>query len=284
MESSDECEKHVKGFSGAVYKSFPSRYLAEGWLRELLTADLEKENIRLSELYPDSDENSNNDVMSEGSGPDVEAEVGYKNSIPLNYPSLDKITSLQDPGARAQEKPIHTAFSPPSAPDDTILVPIQQIGDENQPPAIPLSPQQERVLNEVLEGHNVFFTGPAGSGKTLILEHIKYQLEKRGKIVATTAPTGAAADLIKGQTIYSWSRVGKGDKGVLEYVGEARGRQTISQTSVSAWNNVQVLIVDEVSMVGHYSARGPKGTDCWLRYDGYPFCVIVVSGFIRKIE
>lgn len=255
MKSSDECEKHIKGFSGAVHKSFPSRYLAEGWLRELLTADLEKENMRLSELYPDSDESSNSGVVGGGSGPGAGAEVGYKNSIPLNYPSLDNITSPQDPSARAQEKSIYTAFSQPSAPDDTVLVPIQ-LEDGNQPPSTALSPQQERVLNEVLEGHNVFFTGPAGSGKSLVLEHIKYQLIKRGKGVAITAPTGAAANLINGQTIYSWSRVGKGDKGVLDYVGAARGRQTISQTSVSAWNNIQVLIVDEVSMVGHYSARG----------------------------
>lgn len=252
MKSSDECEKHVRGFPGAIHKSFPSRYLAEGWLRELLAADLEKENIRLSELYPDSDESSNSGVVG---GPG--AEVGYKNSIPLSYPSLDNITSPQDPSARAQEKSTYTAFSQPSAPDNTVLVPIQ-LEDKNKPPTVALSVEQKRVLSEVLAGHNVFFTGPAGSGKSLILEHIKYQLIKQGKEVATTAPTGVAADLIAGQTIHSWSRVGKGDKGVLDYIGEARGRQTISETSVSAWNNVQVLIVDEVSMVGHYSARGGR--------------------------
>lgn len=252
MKSSDECEKHIKGFSGAIHKSFPSRYLAEGWLRELLAADLEKENIRLSELYPDSDEGSNSGAAG---GPGVE--VGYKNSIPLNYPSLDNIIYPQDPSVRAHEKSTYTAFSQPSAPDSTVLVPVQ-LGGRNEAPTVPLSDEQQRVLNEVLAGHNVFFTGPAGSGKSLILEHIKYQLIRRGKEVATTAPTGVAADLIAGQTIHSWSRVGKGDKGVLDYIGEARGRQTISETSVSAWNNVQVLIVDEVSMVGHYSARGAE--------------------------
>lgn len=266
MESSNECEQHIKGFSGAVHQSFSTKNLAERWLRELLAADVEVENIRLSKLYPSSSQSTNDNVRSEESESEVEIE-GYKNSILLNYPSLDKLISPLQPQCSGslpivpEEEPIYISSSPPPAPDDT-QVPFQEVNElddeDNRPPSIDLSPEQERVLNLVLEGKNVFFTGPAGSGKTLVLQHIRYRLNALGKGFAVTAPTGVAAELIKGVTINSWSGVGKGDKGVLEYLGRARGRQAISLTAVVSWRNVEVLIVDEVSMVGHCSARGAE--------------------------
>lgn len=251
MESSAECEQYIKGFSGSVHRSFRTRNLAEGWLRELLAAEIEMENIRLSKLYPSSSQSPNSDVESEESGPDMEVEEGgYK----------DELTSSrqpQYPSGLVQEEPIYITSSPPPAPDETVQAP-NEIDEDHPLPDIPLSAEQNRVLKLVLDGKNVFFTGPAGSGKTLLLRHIKHHLKAKGKGFAVTAPTGVAAELINGVTINSWSGVGKGDKGILEYLGEARGRQTISQTAVVNWRNVEVLIVDEVSMVGHCSARGAE--------------------------
>lgn len=264
MESSNECEQHIKGFSGAVHQSFPTKNLAERWLRELLAADVEVENIRLSKLYPSSSQSTNNDVKSEETEPDVEIE-GYKSSISLNHPSLDKLVSPLQPQCSGslpivpEEEPTYIPSSPPPAPDDT-QAPFQEVNElddeDNQPPSTDLSVEQERILNLVLEGKNVFFSGPAGSGKTLVLQHIKYRLNALRKGFAVTAPTGVAAELIGGVTINSWSGVGKGDRGVLEYLGRARKHQTISLTTAISWRNVEVLIVDEVSMVGHCSVRG----------------------------
>lgn len=253
MESSDECEKYVSGFSGCVHQSFRTRDLAEKWLRELLTAEIEMENIRLSKLYPSSSQSPNSDVGSEEPGPDMEPEE-YKNELASHL-------QPQYPGGLAQEDPIYITSSPPSAPDETVQAPAQkanEIDEDNQLPDTALSVEQDRVLKLVLDGKNVFFTGPAGSGKTLLLRHIKHHLKAKGKGFAVTAPTGVAAELINGVTINSWSGVGKGDKGILEYLGDARGRQTISQTAVASWRSVEVLIVDEVSMVGHCSARGAE--------------------------
>lgn len=226
------------------------------------------ENIRLSKLYPDSDEasqSSGSDVTGEESGLEAEAEAEgeYKNSIPLNYPSLDNSISPLRPQypSPAQEEPIYITSSSSSAPDDIVQAPIQEtlepVDDNNLPPVPPLSPEQKNVLDLVLAGRNVFFTGPAGSGKSLILKHIKYHLTAQMRGFAITAPTGVAANIIGGVTIYSWSGVGKGDKGILEYLGEARQSRmggTIPQSAINAWNKAKVLIVDEVSMVGHRSA------------------------------
>lgn len=266
MVSSSECEQHIKGFSGAVHQSFPTKNLAERWLRELLAADVAVENIRLSKLYPSSSQSTNDDVKSEESGQDVKVE-GYKNSISLNYSPLEQLISPLQPQCSGslpivpKEEPIYISSSPPPASDD-IQAPSQEVDElddeDNQPPDTILSAKQEHILNLVLEGKNVFFTGPAGSGKTQVLKHIRYRLNALGKGFAVTAPTGAAAELIKGVTINSWSGVGKGDRGVLEYLGRARGSQTISLTAAVSWKNVEVLIVDEVSMVGHCSVRGAE--------------------------
>ena len=116
-------------------------------------------------------------------------------------------------------------------------------------PEIDLSPKQTRVLQLFLEGKNVFFTGPAGTGKSLVLEHVKYHLFKLNKTYAITAPTGVAAAQLGGSTINSFSGVGLGDKGLKEYLGmSTTGRTKIGERRGS-WISTKVLIIDEISMV-----------------------------------
>ena len=119
-------------------------------------------------------------------------------------------------------------------------------------PKISLSPDQTRVLQLVLEGKNVFFTGPAGSGKSLILEHVKYHLSKQKKDYRITAPTGVAAAQLGGSTIHSFSGVGLGDKGLREYVGMSTRNWTKIGEKRQSWRSTEVLIIDEISMVRDY--------------------------------
>lgn len=116
-------------------------------------------------------------------------------------------------------------------------------------PSIPLTPEQNKVLRLVLDGRNVFFTGPAGSGKSLILEHVKYHLMKQNKRFVITAPTGIAAAQLGGSTIHSWSGVGLGQRGLREYVRVATARHTLIGDEKEEWRKIQVLIIDEISMV-----------------------------------
>jgi hypothetical protein len=125
-------------------------------------------------------------------------------------------------------------------------------------PSVQLTPEQNRVLRLVLDGRNVFFTGPAGSGKSLILEHIKYHLSMQNKRFAITAPTGISAAQLGGSTIHSWSGVGLGEKGLHQYIGMATARHTIIGREKEKWINTEVLIIDEISMVS-YQARGGGG-------------------------
>ena len=103
-----------------------------------------------------------------------------------------------------------------------------------------LDEEQGRALRYVKQGHNVFLTGEAGTGKSYALRYIIQYLKHKygGKSVAITAPTGIAAHNIAGQTLHSWAGIGLGDLSIDNYL-----------TDPGLWRETKVLIVDEISMV-----------------------------------
>jgi ATP-dependent DNA helicase PIF1 len=107
---------------------------------------------------------------------------------------------------------------------------------------------QEEALNILKLGHNVYLTGPAGSGKTHVLNQYVSFLRERGVVVAVTASTGIAATHIGGVTLHSWSGIG-----VKDFVSEY-DLETLEQKK-AMWKKYQetsVLVIDEVSMLaGH---------------------------------
>ncbi len=107
---------------------------------------------------------------------------------------------------------------------------------------------QEQALNILKMGHNAYITGPAGSGKTYLLnKYIKY-LKNRDVEIGVTASTGIAATHIGGVTIHSWT--GMGIKNVLtEYDLEALEEK---QYLWKRFEKVKVLVIDEISMLHHY--------------------------------
>ena len=105
--------------------------------------------------------------------------------------------------------------------------------------------KQKTALDILKMGHNVFLTGPAGSGKTYLLkEYIEY-LKKNNIGVAVTASTGIAATHMNGQTIHSWSGMGIADTFSEEDITKLKKRQYHSQRM----RNTRVLIIDEISML-----------------------------------
>lgn len=104
---------------------------------------------------------------------------------------------------------------------------------------------QKDALEILKMGRNVFLTGPAGSGKTFVLnEYISY-LKTLGVEVAITASTGIASTHINGMTIHAWS--GLGIKNTLtDYDLEA---MTEKQYLYKRFEKTQVLVIDEISML-----------------------------------
>jgi ATP-dependent DNA helicase PIF1 len=112
-----------------------------------------------------------------------------------------------------------------------------------------LSPQSCNLIYSfglAFEGKNVFITGVAGTGKSLVTQKIVNDSKNLRKQVAVAAPTGVAAvnlgpDLAA-QTIHSLAGCGVPQS--------ARDFEKImSRWNASKWRNIEVLVFDEVGML-----------------------------------
>lgn len=109
-----------------------------------------------------------------------------------------------------------------------------------------LNEQQQDALNSIISGENVFLTGPAGSGKSFILNtFIKYYEENKKGILYKTSMTGISALLINGITLHRFAGIGIASKSVDYYISKIFKNQNLKER----WQNTDVLIIDEISML-----------------------------------
>ena len=110
-----------------------------------------------------------------------------------------------------------------------------------------LSLEQQYAFVQFARGDNLFVTGPGGTGKTRLIQFMVEYMNSIGKSHQVCALTGCAATLLncKAKTIHSWSGI-KIAKGNPEDIVR---RVIRNRVSVKSWRGVEVLIVDEVSMM-----------------------------------
>lgn len=113
----------------------------------------------------------------------------------------------------------------------------------------------DRILDCARFGRNILLHGPGGVGKTYILRHVAKSLTLDGKIVYMTAMTGVAALNLAGDrtvqgltvtTLHRFAGVGTAQLDVPSLIARVKsypGR-------VKKWRKCQILIIDEVSMLG----------------------------------
>ncbi|KAK7012812.1 PIF1-like helicase-domain-containing protein [Favolaschia claudopus] len=115
--------------------------------------------------------------------------------------------------------------------------------------AVFLSQEQTQILRLAEEGHSLFYTGSAGTGKSVLLREIIKALRKKHSknddAVAITASTGIAACNIGGVTIHSFAGIGLGIESAEDLAQKIRK----NKKSSSRWLRTKVLIIDEVSML-----------------------------------
>ncbi|KAJ7587969.1 PIF1-like helicase-domain-containing protein [Mycena floridula] len=109
-----------------------------------------------------------------------------------------------------------------------------------------LNEEQTKVLRLVVDdGESLFFSGPAGTGKSLLLRAIIQGLVRKFRntpeAVSVTASTGMAASNIGGTTIHSWGAISPGLENFDSLVKCIRG----CKPALLRWKNTQVLIIDE---------------------------------------
>ncbi len=127
--------------------------------------------------------------------------------------------------------------------------------------------RQDQALQVMRQGRSVFLTGPAGSGKTYILNKFIAQLKKQKKQIAITASTGIAATHLGGITIHSWSGLGIRD----ELTDKDSSWLANNSRLVKRYNTTDVLVIDEISML-HGRRLGMINEVCkLLRQSNEPF-------------
>lgn len=112
---------------------------------------------------------------------------------------------------------------------------------------IVLSAEQEYVLQLAKNGQSIFFTGSAGTGKSVLLKSIIKGLKKmyRPEEVAVTASTGLASCNIGGITLHSFAGIGLGRGNEGELFKHVKKNKKAKRR----WKTIKVLIIDEVSMI-----------------------------------
>lgn len=105
---------------------------------------------------------------------------------------------------------------------------------------------QGLALEVLLAGESAFVTGPAGTGKTYLLNQFVKLAKYQGKHVSVTATTGLAATHLGGTTIHAWSGIGVQDElpdRFADHMSKTR-REIIEKTDI--------LLIDEISMMHDY--------------------------------
>jgi ATP-dependent DNA helicase PIF1 len=110
-----------------------------------------------------------------------------------------------------------------------------------------LSDSQDKAVKLANQGVNLFITGPPGTGKSFIINIIVNNCKNKNKNVYIVAFTGVAAELIDGCTIHSFSGI--------PYDNNTNIYNSLSAAhkyALERWKTVDVLIIDECSMVSDH--------------------------------
>ncbi|MGK3735627.1 MAG: ATP-dependent DNA helicase PIF1 [Bacillariaceae sp.] len=123
-----------------------------------------------------------------------------------------------------------------------------------------LDAKQQLALDLAKEGKNVFITGVAGTGKSVVLRHIREYLKEQykddddddddggggggggGASWVSVGPTGTIACSLEGQTIHSFAGCG-----VPVTIKDFDQIWKIDRRK--AWRKVRVMLIDEISMM-----------------------------------
>lgn len=107
-----------------------------------------------------------------------------------------------------------------------------------------LSQKQKYAYKLMTEGKNIFLTGCAGVGKTVSIK-LFYKQYRSVKNIGITSTTGISSILIGGSTIHSYLGLG-----LAKEPAEILYMKILNNSKMAKkWKNLQVLIIDEVSML-----------------------------------
>lgn len=112
-----------------------------------------------------------------------------------------------------------------------------------------LNEKQKLALDAMINGENIFITGPGGSGKShvinIFIQYFREQLLDEDQQLFVTSSTGLSSLLINGITIHQYSGLGSASKNLDFYVDRVKKNKNIR----NRWRKTKTLIIDEISMI-----------------------------------
>lgn len=185
------------------------------------------------------------------------------------------------PAFPSQQYPFTPTVAPPSITAKLAETSVQS----TKTPAIDeplLCPEQAALVDLILQGHNVFYTGSAGCGKSTVLRTFVRKLRETGQKVQILAPTGRAALNVGGST--TWTFAGWRPDSHKKSLKTLENDAFFGNTVKNRLKDTDVLVIDEISMVEnlHFerlnavmkSARRGSGAEL-MPFGG---CQIIVTG------
>ena len=112
-----------------------------------------------------------------------------------------------------------------------------------------LCDEQLELVNLIMKGRNVFYTGSAGCGKSTVLRSFVARLKALGLNVRIIAPTGKAALEVGGVTLYNYAGW---TPDILKRPIKRLEQNAHKRRNWKRIKNTDVLIIDEVSMVENH--------------------------------
>ncbi|PTB36641.1 hypothetical protein M441DRAFT_31214 [Trichoderma asperellum CBS 433.97] len=161
----------------------------------------------------------------------------------------DKLTAADPEQASSSKTPVALNITS-KRPNDDELAPVKTRSrnlTKGQSPI--LSVEQENLVSLAVEGHNIFYTGPAGCGKSTVLRVIRDRLEGMGNNVLVLTPTDDIALANGGRNTWSFASCMSNSHtmSLSQITNPERNPQLFERMA-----NVEVIIISEINMVENF--------------------------------
>lgn len=137
---------------------------------------------------------------------------------------------------------------------------------------------QQAAFDAIATGRkNIFLTGPAGTGKSFVINEVKKWAINLNLKFTVTALTGCAAVLIGGRTLHSTLGLGVGDRPIEQIIYKLKRCNKVLYQKLLT---LDLLVIDEVSMMSDDLLEKASETLSAIRSNPAPFggVQVVLSG------
>jgi ATP-dependent DNA helicase PIF1 len=104
---------------------------------------------------------------------------------------------------------------------------------------------RSKIIKSIFDGDNIAVISPGGTGKSHLVKVIASTIPSL--VISVTSTTGVGAVQVGGTTLHSWAGIGKGQGSAESLVTFIEKHKADAK---ARWLTTQLLIIDEVSMLG----------------------------------